>query len=1111
MRASYTTIPLFWESRLSTSYLKGSLVSPACRIHALISFSSSILNPAKESFCVDSSTPQVYLPIQINQTTPIGIDLLRLDFDGVSNETIHLSASQIRKMSKEATKAKQHHADNEPLLLRYVTKKTGMYVLQKVIDESKLEVQRRRAGDTMVVSCPKAIIKPSNPNRCKGDLSDVELEVTGTPPLQIKYRKMINQVEQEAHFQSIQPDDFVSPMSHQGSEALTLRNNKDISWAQAQTVTVPLTEQFGISGKWVYSLEEVRDAFGNAVSYSQRDHEDQEKPRVRSPHLHQVVTVHERPTVRMDGCNSQHPLKVAKGQPANLPVDYKSTGKGGFLEIPYEIEYLFTPENDLLPSGDHSESAETKQFTTKNPNNSPFVHLPGLYSLSGVSTEFCVGDVLEPASCLLQNPPEPSLKIVKEEIFDKCANKAVGLRLDLHLTGTPPFNVQYRVMRKGERHSSTDIFKVTGLRGQIELQPPRAGHYTYDFSEVSDAIYKGYTVHGDDLHIEQDVKPSASASFLEPQPSRMICIDQPVSFDVALRGEGPFTLEYELIRGNDRKRSTVKDIVGEQYTISTSPFTKGGEYILALASITDNMGCKEFLKQEAKINVRHQKPKVGFGQIEGSRSVKTLQGKRIGLPLRLTGQAPWTVSYRNVMDGNDHQIRVAQPNDDFSIQEQGTYELVEVHDAICPGAVDPQANRFDVTWVARPQLILPESSFVKHEGGRYFKNDVCEGDDDVVDVHFRGQAPFEVKYEEHIRPDKGTKNMRTQSLNAALGSTAIKLDTTQPGLVDYRFTELGDFNYDHSGKHFTPVSIQQRVNPRPTARFTNPGKTYSYCSVASIGEEVIPITLTGVPPFTIEVDLKHHGSAKAEPYTFPDIQSTSFDLKVPHKTLQLGNSAVSIRKVTDARGCSRNLDAATVNPRVQISVHEAPQIRALETRRDFCVGDRLNFALSGQAPFTVYYMFNDVERKATVKSGMFRRLAEKPGTFVITGITDSGSNCKQSTHLESIIHGMPSVRVSKGRESVVDIHEGGEAEITFDFGGTPPFEFTWTRSTNARKGQRSELLEMKSEVSQEYSLSVRASEEGTYEVVSIKDAYCAYAKEGIDLPKGRKGGKLLTY
>lgn len=646
-------------------------------------------------------------------------------------------------MSKEAIKSDPNHAENQPLLLRFPVRKTGMYVLQKVIDESKLEVQRRRAGDTFVVTCPRAAVKPSPSNKCKGDLSDIELEVTGTPPLRLKFHKTSGNTTQDAQFQSIQPEDFVSPMTQQPSDALVpSNNNKNITWARQMTISIPLSEQLKNSGTWVIALEEVEDAFGNAVAYSKREHEEQEAYRARTPHLHQVINVHERPTARMQGCNSQRPLKVARDHQISLPVEYGTTGKGGFLDPPYTLEYLFTPDSDLLQNGDHSGAVQTKQVIIKNPRQKPSVHLSGLYSLNAVKTEFCAGEILEPASCLLQNPSVPSLRIETEEIFDKCANKPIGLRADLHLTGSPPFNVQYRMTRRGENHFTTHSEKVSGLRGQITLTPQSAGHYTYEFGEISDDIYKGYKLSGSDLVIEQDVKPSASARFVEASPKRRVCIDQPVSFDIRLRGEGPFTIDYEVVRGNDRKRFTVNDIASNQYTIQTKPFSKGGEYTLALASVTDKIGCKEFLKEEAKIDVRHQRPKAGFGHIEGARSAKTLQGDKIQLPLRLTGEAPWTVCYQNVRQpGKEYTIHVAQPNGEFSTQEEGTYELTSVNDAICPGAVDETANKFDVSWVARPQLIIPDSSFTNQDyAGKYLKQDVCEGEEDAIDVHFRGKT-----------------------------------------------------------------------------------------------------------------------------------------------------------------------------------------------------------------------------------------------------------------------------------------------------------------------------------------------------------------------------------
>lgn len=743
---------------------------------------SAILNPQKESFCLGSTQQQVYLPIQINQTTPISIDLLRYEFDGASNETIHISGKEIRKLMKDAARSASHPPSNEPLLLRYPAKKTGRYLLAKVMDESKLEVQRKRAGDTIVVSCPQAVIRSKHSDTCKGDLSNIDLEVTGTPPMRIKYRKITNQREQEAHFQSIQPDDFVSPLIQQSSDSLAIRNTKDISWARAQTVTVPLREHMGESGKWVYSMDEVEDAFGNIVSYTERQHDDQDKPSAKAPHLHQVVTVHERPLVVMRGCNSQHPLKVAKGHNIALPVDYSSTsnkGSGGFLDTTYNLEYLFTPEASLLPNGDHSDAAQTKSIAIKNRAQKPSVQHAGLYTLSSVSTEFCSGEVMEPASCLLQNPAEPSLRIDKEEIFDKCANKPIGLRVDFHLTGTPPFNIQYRITRKDSPHQITHTEKVNGLRGQIELTPPAAGHYTYQFFEISDDVYKGYSLKGDDMVIEQDVKPSASANFKEAQPSRKVCIDQPVSFDIKLRGEGPFTVEYELVRGSSRKRQIRSDITSDEFTINTDPLTKGGDYTLALASVTDRMGCKEFLKEEAKINVRHQRPKVAFGQIEGTRSIKTLQGKRMQLPLKLTGEAPWTVLYRNVRHAEQtHKIRVDKPNGDFPTSEEGTYELFEVHDAICPGAVDQNANKFSVEWIERPQLRIPETSYDRVENGKFIKNDVCEGEEDLVNVHFSGKSTtsFYADYanmcQVHLRST--TSTMRLSCPNAAQSRSAAK-------------------------------------------------------------------------------------------------------------------------------------------------------------------------------------------------------------------------------------------------------------------------------------------------------------------------------------------------
>lgn len=73
--------------------------------------------------------------------------------------------------------------------------------------------------------------------------------------------------------------------------------------------------------------------------------------------------------------------------------------------------------------------------------------------------------------------------------------------------------------------------------------------------------------------------------------------------------------------------------------------------------------------------------------------------------------------------------------------------------------------------------------------------------------------------------------------------------------------------------------------------------------------------------------------------------------------------------------------------------------------------------------------------------------------------------------------------------------------------------FRYTRSslppTNKRKSKSHPvILETRHDTSYEFSKTVRASDEGTYEVVAIKDRYCAFSLPGLGM-QGQKGQKLL--
>ncbi|KAK2628892.1 hypothetical protein QTJ16_001995 [Diplocarpon rosae] len=1014
------------------------------------------MNPKNLPFCLDSAHPVANIPIHFNQTIPKSVELLRIDFETNQNETIVLSHKEIRGARKIQ--------DESLLAINFLAKKPGLYRLQKVVDNTKLEVQRKMS-DTLVANCPKAMLKSTGADRCLGDLSDLTIEIQGMPPLKIVYSRTANNDQSVHHFQSIQPESFVSPLLGSTSTGtLVTTGSQDISWAR---------------GSWLYSIMEIHDATGNVANFSTGS-DDGEHIYPKGLHLEQAFTVHERPTSRFSNCDSRNPLMVANGKSVQLPVDYSSPGRISD-DTSHTVSWKFSPLDSLTKNGDHGPDAVTEEYFAKTAYSNPEIRRPGLYTLTGVKSKFCEGEIREPASCLLLNPPEPELSLTAENINDKCAGNSIGLLVDLDLIGTPPFVVRYDIVTKAGIHSES--IRVEGLRHQLELKPRDAGHFKYHFTSIDDAVYKGHQLSGSDLILEQDVKPPASAYLRRPSGPIDACIEEPVEMNVELSGEQPFTLEYELVYDGKRKKTKEMNIETDIYNIKTDPLSKGGEYSLALTSV--------------KFTVRRQRPKASFGHLEGKHTTVEVEGRKLNLPLRLTGRAPWTINYHNLDDPSGKVIqKIAHTtNDMVQVNQRGTYEILEVSDDQCPGTVDPTASTFKIDWFPRPQIRLADTAVLIPDGKKFHKREVCEG-----------SSPYNVKYQVRHTPDQGSASINNKEFEAALGLATISMDTSKAGTYEYTFSELSDALYDHDAKKFTPLVLEQKVNRKPSARFIKPGQSYKYCKEELAGDEVIPIKLEGVPPFSLEVDIKHQKNSRPETVKVANIESNHYEFRIPHRFLSLGTHQVSVRKVRDSRGCQQKTEIGA--PHVQVQVYDVPTIMPSDTRIDYCVGERISYTLSGSAPFEIFYTFEGVSRKAKSQATIFRRIAEKPGNFTITGISDKASECKASTKITKIIHEMPSVKISKGRQVEVDIHEGGEVEILFEFWGTPPFEFTYTRSTNARRGHKSEVLETRHEVSNEHSKSIPSSQEGTYEVVAIKDKFCSFSTQHADM-QGRQ--KLLQF
>lgn len=692
---------------------------------------SAVLNPDKLSFCLNSTVTSLDLPILINQTEPVEMHLIRIDFDTNQNETIVIK-KELRSLLKKARKTVKRTDPDDPLLLRYTVKKPGVYLLKKVIDQSKLEV-RPRTTNAVVVKCPQARVKPTGNNRCRNDLSNVELEVEGVSPLYVKYRLTVDgQPRVGLQFQNLQPDEYISPLSRHPSQALVKSGKEDVSWARSQKVTVPMNETLATGTAWEYAVEEVRDGLGNFVSLI--GNEDEDHPKNKLTGTYQGFEVHERPKVYFEGCNPQSPIRVAKGNKKALPLKFASTGKRR-VDASHIVEYFFTPEVDIVADGYRSENAMVKKEATKSAVGKIFASDAGLYTLKSVSTDFCEGDVLEPTSCLLQNPPEPELLLSSEDIYNTCAGNPIGLRVGMDFIGTPPFLVKYTEQRKGQRAVPRDI-QVGSLRGSFDLKPQNAGHYTYTFKSISDAVYTDRLL--DNVSLQQDVRPPASAQFLESKHPKQACIDDYAEFDVRLFGDGPFELEYEVVYNGKRNKQVVQ-VEEEHYTIKTPKLKNGGEYTVALMSIVDGMKCKNSIEdEEARVQVRHERPKAYFGLIDGKQSIMALEGKNVDLPLRLSGVGPWTLEYENLDTSQRQKVHVSGANAPLAITQQGTYQLLSVRDSVCPGFIEEKASKFNVGWIARPQISIPETSSIVFQDGKFVKDAVCEGDEDSFEVALSG-------------------------------------------------------------------------------------------------------------------------------------------------------------------------------------------------------------------------------------------------------------------------------------------------------------------------------------------------------------------------------------
>ena len=1006
----------------------------------------AVLNPDNEAFCIDNVHTTVTLAIQTNQTTPKLIDIVRTDTTTREKTILSLSKKDIRRLKKATDYIPKRDHSKDPMTIHLPVKRTGVYHLQRVLDESDLDV-RVGPSQAVVVRCPKASIPYVYGHKCRGQLSDFRFLVDGVPPIKFRYSKVVGNEHRGHAVLHVHPDSPTTPIDPDSGAVGVEQGGSDEPSAEQQSIPIPINESLSVSGRWEYMIDDIYDAHGNGVNYTEDRLQDSTWVRTYKRNLYQNFFVHERPELALQGCDANNPLRVERGKSRDLPLHFKAARITDSEESPFTVHYSFRSLDNAVPS--LADSAVMRQMVLKGNQNSIDIKEPGLYTLVSVTSKHCEGEILEPSSCTLVNPPEPDLSIAAEPIPDKCAGNSIGLVVNLDTVGTPPFTFHYTIRKhNGAARSASET--TNKMHARIELKPSDTGHYIYEFTHISDSVYRSpRSLSHKSLILEQDVKAPPSARFIHDSSSvqrREACLDEAATVSVELLGAPPFSLEYELVHHEQRVSYRKTDIQRNLYLLETEALPMGGEYVLILTGVADQSGCRMALQAETSILVSPQKPRAAFGTIHGARKVSLLEGRTIGVPLRFQGRAPWTLYYRRLDDhsGNTISGSFQSSNSELNVKDEGTYQLTYIRDEGCVGIVDQENSLFEVKWIARPEVTVLESSSIKRQEGAFIRASICQGDEDSTDIAFSGTPPFSYEYQWHLRTTQSSSSSSVARRNFASGSrqTSIEMETSKAGAYQYTIFRIDDSRYEFDQRKFSPVHIRQQVHPRPSASFVENGKTYKFCEDQGSANEEILIELSGQPPFRLELEVKIQGVTEPEKVPLTHLESHIHSVRLPTRFQKLGSHAIIIRKAQDANGCMRNMERDA--PQVYVGIAELPSISAVEDRQDFCVGEHISFTLSGTPPFTVFYSFEDRERKATVADTGFRRIAERSGDFIITSVSDQRSTeaCKARTKLFRYIHDMPRVRVSKGRTATIDIHQGGEIDILFEFGGTPPFFFT---------------------------------------------------------------------
>ena len=946
---------------------------------------------------------------------------------------------------------KHHSAQNDETALVHYLRIGHIGTVRLVSVADAHHAQARIEGEPFhVVPCPRASFVGGPADYCPGADASMRVAVSGVPPLALEYA-------------SDGVPSSVSPIVPR--EALP---------GTPDSMTLDLSLDLTAPGVREYALRAVRDACGNRMPL----------------HESRRIAVHARAQAQFDSaqCSADSPIKLVRGRGG---VDLRialTQEDGGSDEWAVRVDYAPDMQAALSPQLTPADAWEKTVSVRAGQPSALRIERPGTYTLAHVGGR-CAGSVGAPWTCQVVDVPPPSASITFESIEDPCAG-TVGVKALSVLHGEPPFNLMYEVRQQGEPARRQLRVVRDQTRDELELWPSTEGRVTYRFVGLSDANYNDVRLDGPSFTAV--VHPLAGAAFVgadgRDAAAVTACRSSRAEAQVELSGTGPWDLTYAVRHGAHVAEHTVQGITTPRYVLRVplpeSPAERGAATI-SLLGIRDGKGCtRRLATRDLRIDLARSHATVGFLPSDAGerRALTMLDGTSVRLPIRLSGDGPWRVrfAYENGSERDVHTAIVRDANAALTVSDPGMYTLLELEDAHCPGSVLPLQDTYRVNLRERPQAAFAGTPVAN---GSVLRAPVCAGTQDSALVTLSGAAPISVAYT-HSR---GGRAPQHNTFRASQAQIPLALDTA-PGWHTYEIAAVGDAVYTlDRPSGVRALRLEQHVWSRAGATFDRAARP-TFCRGDTLGPLPV-LRLTGTPPFTLRFALTRI-SAPGAPQIF-ERRTTTHEYVVDAKEVALDASGayeLVIERISDAHGCASSIPDTPL----RIDVVETAGIVPSSARRDYCVGEQIDFVLQGTSPWTVHYSFGGKHVRLTARTPEFSRIAERPGVLVVHSAAHQLNQCRSKrAPTESVVHALPSAHVSGGRNVIESLHQGDAAEIVFRLSGEPPFAFTYQRTEAVDTHAAPRVLETHTvEGISEPTYTIRTSEEGTWSVVWMQDRWC---------------------